>query len=184
MNEAVLEQLVATFTRRDDIAEILAPGGIGVELGVAEGGYSERLLKRSALDHLYSIDMWAGDRGHDTEEYKTAIRRLDPFRARSTILRMRFDEALTLFPDEYFNFVYVDGYAHTGEEQGQTFRDWFPKLKPGGIFAGDDYSPDWPLVVEEVDKFIAANGLKLYVIDCQKEPDRFSQFPTWFALKS
>lgn len=76
-----LEQLVATFTRRDDIAEILAPGGIGVELGVAEGGYSERMLKRSSLDYLYSIDMWAGDRGHDTEEYKTAIRRLDPFRA-------------------------------------------------------------------------------------------------------
>ncbi len=97
---------------------------------------------------------------------------------------MRFDEALTLFPDEYFDFVYVDGYAHTGEEQGQTFRDWFPKLKPGGIFAGDDYSPDWPLVVEEVDKFIAANRLKLFVINYQKEPDRFSQFPTWFTLKN
>ena len=177
------ERLVASFTSRTDITKILPSGGVGVELGVAAGGFSERLLKHSSLAYLYSIDMWAGDRGHDIEQYRWTFRKLDPFRTRSTILKMRFDEALCLFPDEYFDFIYVDGYAHTGEEDGQTFRDWYPKLKPGGIFAGDDYSPAWPLVIAEVDKFVAAQGLKLHIINCAPEEDWASRQPTWFAFK-
>jgi hypothetical protein len=175
--------IIANFKRRADIAQIIPPGGIGVELGVAEGGFSERLLKHSPLAYLYSIDMWAGDRGHDIEQHRAAFRKLDPFRSRSTILKMRFDEALCLFPDGYFDFIYIDGYAHTGEENGQTFRDWYPKLKSGGIFAGDDYSPAWPLVVAEVDKFVAAQDLKLYVIPCEPEEDWASKYPTWFVHK-
>jgi hypothetical protein len=178
-----LEQLIMTFKRRDDVATLLKPGGMGVELGVAEGGFSERILKRSKLAHLYSIDMWAGDRGHDVHQYKKAVGRLDPFKMRNSILRMRFDEALDLFPNGSCDFIYVDGYAHTGEEEGRTFRDWFPKLKSGGIFAGDDYSPEWPLVVKEVDKFVAENNLKMFVIDCQEKDDWASQYPTWFAFK-
>ncbi len=182
MTEQELEATVATFTQRGDVAKLLPAGGIGVELGVAAGGFSERILKLSKLDYLYSIDMWA-DRGHDINEYRAAFRKLDSFRARSSMLRMRFDEALPLFPDAYFDFIYVDGYAHTGEDGGRTFRDWYPKLKPGGIFAGDDYHPQWPLTVAEVNKFIAANNLKLYVINCTPEEDWASKYPTWFAVK-
>lgn len=43
-------------------------------------------------------------------------------------------------------FIYVDGYAHTGEDRGKTLFDWYPKLKIGGLMAGDDYHDDWPLV--------------------------------------
>lgn len=107
---------LATFSRRDDIALLLEPGGVGVELGVAEGRMSDKILRRSELSFLYSIDWWSGDRGHDVEEYKTALRILDPHRARNSTLRLSFAEALDLFPDDHFDFVYVDGYAHTGEE--------------------------------------------------------------------
>lgn len=182
-NEREIERLVSTCKRRDDVIKLVRQGGVGVELGVAEGGFSERILKSSVLEHLYSIDMWAGDRGHDIVQYKIAVRRLDAYKAHNSLLRMRFDQALDLFPDEHFDFIYVDGYAHTGEEQGQTFKDWFPKLRRGGVFAGDDYSPDWPLVVQEVDRFVSENNLKLSVIKGQQEDDRFSQWPTWVAIK-
>jgi hypothetical protein len=65
---------------------------------------------------------------------------------------------------------------------GATFRDWFPKLKRGGIIAGDDYSPEWPLVVAAVDAFVAENSLELHVIDC-REDQWNSMYPTWFAMK-
>lgn len=181
LNQA-LRTLAATFNRRDDVATLFRAGGVGVELGVAAGDFSERILKRSGIGYLYSIDMWAGDRGHGVDQYREAIVRLSPYRDRNAIMRMRFDEALGLFADQSLDFIYVDGYAHDGELNGQTFREWYPKLKPGGIIAGDDYAPDWPLVMAAVDSFAVANGLEIHVIDCHEDMWN-SMYPTWFAMK-
>jgi len=181
MSEA-LKKLAKSFTRRDDVATLIRTGGVAVELGVAAGDFSERILKHDQVGHLYSIDMWAGDRGHGLDQYREAIVRLSPYRDRNSILRMRFDEALQLFGDASLDFIYVDGYAHDGELDGETFRAWFPKLRHGGIIAGDDYAADWPRVVAAVDAFVAEQGLELHVIDCH-ESSWNSQYPTWFAMK-
>jgi len=177
-----LRSLTQTFTRRDDVATLFRDGGIGIELGVAAGDFSERILTRSTCEHLYSVDMWAGDRGHGVDQYREAIIRLAPYRTRNSILRMRFDEALALFDDSSLDFIYVDGYAHDGELNGQTFREWLPKLRSGGIMAGDDYHADWPLVVSAVDKFVADNRLELHIIQCSEDSWN-SKYPTWFAMK-
>ncbi len=177
-----IQSLTASFERRDDVASLFAENSVGVELGVAAGEFSERLLRFPHIAHLYSIDMWAGDRGHGIDQYREAVMRLDPYRERNSVLKMRFDEALPLFPDDSLDFIYVDGYAHDGQLNGATFRDWFPKLKPGGVFSGDDYSPEWPLVVEAVNAFCAEQGLELHVIDCQEDSWN-SRYPTWFAIK-
>lgn len=177
-----LKKLAKTFTRRDNVATLFRAGGVGVELGVAAGDFSERILKHDQVGYLYSIDMWAGDRGHGVDQYREAIARLNPYRERNAIMRMRFDEALQLFSDESLDFIYVDGYAHDGELNGQTFKDWFPKLRSGGIIAGDDYASEWPLVVSAVDHFVSTHGLELHVIDCHEESWN-SKYPTWFAMK-
>jgi Methyltransferase domain len=182
MDADKVREQVASFQKRDDIARLLKPGGIGVELGVAAGDFSARILEKSDIGFLFSIDMWAGDRGHGVDEYKLAIRRLYPHRTRNTPLRMRFDEALDLFPDGYFDFVYVDGYAHTGEENGATIRNWYPKVARGGILAGDDYHADWPLVVKAVDDFVKQLQLPFFLINC-RENTWNSKYPTWFTIK-
>ncbi|KQM67720.1 hypothetical protein ASE75_02035 [Sphingomonas sp. Leaf17] len=179
---AALRLLASGFTRRDDVATLIRAGGVGIELGVAAGDFSERILNRSQIRYLYSIDMWAGDRGHGVDQYKEAVRRLHPHRDRNALLRMRFDEALDLFDGQSLDFIYVDGYAHTGEENGRTFDDWYPKLKHGGIIAGDDYHSDWPLVMAAVNEFIRRNELVLHVIQCQENAWN-SMYPTWFAMK-
>ena len=173
---------VQQLQNRDDIASILKPNGLGVELGVATGQFSRRILEKSALRFLYSIDMYAGDRGHDVNEYKQALRTLEPFQQRNTIIRMRFDEAVDLFDDDYFDFVYVDGYAHTGEEEGKTLRDWYPKVKSGGVFAGDDYHRRWPKVVHHVDELVSQLELELHIIS-NEEKSKHNHFPTWYVLK-
>jgi hypothetical protein len=175
---------VVNFSLRQDIVKLLPAGALGVELGVALGTNSARLLKTGRFSHLFSIDMWAGDRGHDTEQYKSALSKLLPFHDKNTTLRMRFDEAVSLFPDNYFDLVYVDGYAHTGEENGQTFNEWWPKIKPGGIMAGDDYSLEaWPMVVAAVDRFIVENNLEFHILNFENKDDPFSQYPTWVTRK-
>ncbi len=174
--------LAGSFTRRDDVATLFLEGGTGVELGTAGGALSESILTRSRCRHLYSIDMWAGDRGHDLSQYREAIIRLAPYRERNSILRMRFDEALPLFDDRSLDFAYFDGYAHEGERNGLTLGDWYPKIKPGGILAGGDYHADWPMLVATVNRFAADNGLELHVIDCAPQ-DGQAAYPIWFAMK-
>lgn len=180
--QTALHDVVKSFNRREHVVRLFKNDAVGVELGVAAGDFSERILKHDHVAYLFSIDMWAGDRGHGVDQYREAIVRLDPYRQRNMIMRMRFDEALPLFSDESLDFIYVDGYAHDGELNGRTFRDWFPKLRKGGIIAGDDYSPEWPLVVAAVDAFAAANNLEVHVIDCH-ENSWNSMYPTWFAHK-
>jgi len=176
--------MLGKLRNRDDLLKRLPRGGVGVELGVAAGGFSLRILEQSRLGFLYSIDMWAGDRGHDVAQYRFVLDRLAPYRKRNMPIKMRFDEALPLFKDAYFDFIYVDGYAHTGEEGGQTFHDWLPKLKPGGIMAGDDYSPAWPQVVSAVDAFAACHGLKLNVIPSRDtREDGGVDYPSWYVVK-
>ena len=156
---------ISKFTSRDEITKLIKPGGIGIELGVAEGKFSEKLLRKSELSFLYSIDKYAGDRGHDLEQYKKAIKLLEPFKERNSILKMRFEDALDLFPNEYFDFIYIDGYAHTGQEEGKTLHDWFPKLKKGGIFSGDDYNAKWPKNIECIEEFTKEKNLKIKIIN-------------------
>jgi len=150
---------------RIDIVELLPSNAICVELGVAKGEFSFKLLNESSIRMLYSIDRYAGDRRHDDEQYLTALKRLREFRHRNTIIRMSFDKAVGWFENEHFDLVYVDGYAHTGQENGNTISDWYPKVKRGGIIGGDDYDPKWPLTVKAVDAFVLGKGLELNVIE-------------------
>lgn len=156
---------------------------MGIELGVAEGEFAYRLLQKPTFSFLYGVDAYAGDRGHDIDQYKRVLRRLDVFRNRYSLLQMRFDQAVDLFDDHTFDFVYVDGYAHTGEEGGATFRDWWPKLRPGGVFAGDDYDPAWPDVVKQVDQFLGEHALTGYLIPFVEKDTPYCKYPTWFTIK-
>lgn len=149
---------------------------IGCELGVAEGKFSEEILLYSNIKYLYSIDMWAGDRGHDNIEYMKAQNRLSPYKEKNTILKYKFDKAIKLFDDNYFDFIYIDGYAHTGQDNGKTLNDWWPKLKSGGIFAGHDYDQAWPKTIDRVNEFISINNLLLHII--YDKP-----FNSWYTIK-
>jgi hypothetical protein len=177
---------ITNLNKREDVVTLLGAKSICAELGVAEGEFSERILKTNKdIEFLYSIDMYDGGRNHDNNQYIRSIKRLMPFRNKNTLIKMKFTEALNVFPDNYFDFIYIDGYAHTGEDEGRTFDDWYPKLKEGGIFAGDDYSPDWPLVPLYVNRFIKKIDRELFLINCKEDLSKtdWSRFPTWFILK-
>lgn len=101
---------------------------------------------------------------------------------------MRFDEAIDFFPNSYFDFIFIDGFAHTGENDGKTMHDWYPKLAPGGILAGHYYDARWPRVIEAVDRFIAGlPGLELFRVNengLGKDPlDDFNDYGSWFTVK-
>jgi len=175
-----LKEQMMELKYRQDVAKLAPDNGIGIELGVAEGVFHERILRDTNM-FFYGVDMYA-DRGHNVKEYKRALKRCMPYRGRYELLIMKFEEALDLFPDEYFDFIYIDGYAHTGQENGKTLTDWYKKLKVGGVFAGDDYAKEWPKVISVVDQFAKQYQKTVNVINC-REKEKWCNFPTWYIIK-
>jgi len=167
---------------RADLPHMLGEqGGLrGIELGVASGDFSARLWQSGCFRELWGVDAYA-DR-HDTGEYIAAVKAIG-FDANYRLIRSFFSEALDLFPDGYFDFIYVDGYAHTGEEAGRTLYDWYAKLRVGGMIAGHDYHEEWPLVVENVDRFAADAGLDLMVTRLTTNPGPQDLHPSWAAFR-
>lgn len=149
--------------------------GTGVELGVARGDFSADVLTWSFCKLLYSIDRWT-EPHHDIHEYQRALDRLNPFWTRSRVLRATFEEALVLFQPDSLDFVYVDGYAHTGQEGGKTLEDWWPKIKPDGVMAGHDYDPLFQPTIDAVDAFVARHGLELHLTEEEK-------LRSWWVVK-
>lgn len=167
----------ATLDTRNDFPALLNSLKLNenwVELGVAAGGYTSQLLKNQGGETVWSVDRW-GDH-HDMKEYLVALNRTKWYK-NSQIIRATFDEALDQFEDNFFDFIYIDGYAHTGQAAGKTLKDWYPKLKNGGIFAGHDYHNKWSPTIVAVDLFTIKQSLKLN-ITCGDD-----MFPSWWVIK-
>lgn len=77
------------------------------------------------------------------------------------------------FEDNSVDFVFIDA-DHGYESIKKDLAAWWPKIKPGGTFAGHDYG-SWPGVTKAVDEFIAANNLDFrFHIECwvTRKPDQ------------
>ena len=174
---------------RKDFTKLLALHNckIGIELGVAKGVFSKYLVDNYIFDKYYCVDSW-NSRIHQVEEYVEAYNRLKESKLTDCknimMYRASFEEIISTFPDKYFDFIYIDGYAHTGQEGGKTIEDWYCKLKPGGIYAGHDYHTKYILTKENVDRHCQKHNLTLNLTVKngvnEKWCDRLS---SWWVIK-
>ena len=164
------------INNRKDILDLLnGSNNIGIELGVANGTYSKQMVDSNKFSKVYGIDVYNDH--HNTKQYLSALTYIGldkPY----TLIRSSFEETLTLFQDNFFDYIYVDGYAHTGQEDGKTLYTWFSKLKTGGIFAGHDYHTAWPKTIRVVDEFIKSYNLNLNLTNEQNP-----LYPSWYTFK-
>lgn len=156
------------------IADEVPNGGLFVELGVATARFAEQVLSRNNQMNYVGIDAWADH--HDDAEMKYASSKLRIFGRRVKLRREFFSKAVTKFADESCDVIYVDGYAHTGQDDGKTLRDWWPKVKSGGVFSGHDYDEKWPKTIAAVDAFAESIGATVEVI--KDEP-----YSSWIIRK-
>jgi hypothetical protein len=159
---------------RVELTQLLPDHGTYVELGVAAGAHALQILKAHESLNYLGVDAWEDH--HDEAERMRVQALLEPYKKRVVLWKMRFDEAAQLVGDASVDLVYVDGYAHTGQEAGQTLEDWWPKVKPGGIFAGHDYDARYRPTVEAVDAFARRHNVPVKVI--HEKP-----LPSWMIRK-
>lgn len=160
--------------------------GLGVEVGVSDGWFSNQILLHSGLRILFSVDPYSQSEEKECnlaslEEYKQARVTLNEHWHRSCILKMTSEEAAHLFLHQVFDFIYIDA-NHEHASVLQDLHLWWPLLKDGGIFAGHDYCNYHSSVKKAVDEFFIDNNLTLYTT----ELDQFYEgcpIRSWYTQK-
>lgn len=135
----------------------------GCEVGVAYGGQSKYFLEKTTIEKLYSIDPYKNFTKNEYDDFLNfeqamhdvlfikVQRKLAPFGERSVLLRQTSAEAVKAFENDSLDFVYIDA-NHAYEYVLADLVLWFPKIKTGGLVAGDDYRV-WPGVSRAVKEF-------------------------------
>jgi len=67
--------------------------------------------------------------------------------------------AAKLYDDASLDFVFLDA-DHGYVETQAAILAFLPKIKPGGVLAGDDYAPEFPGVVIAVDELLPGREVK------------------------
>ena len=143
---------VKDFIKKDNL--------IGIELDVAKGTFSKKMLESNKFKFYYGVDKYSDH--HNSKEYLHALKNIGINKS-FHLLRTSFESALSIFEDNYFDFVYVDGYAHGGQEGGKTLCDWIKKVKVGGIICGDDYDSKFPLTIKAVNYLAQNTNNQIYL---------------------
>lgn len=124
--------------------------GDGVEIGTHRGEFAEALLDKWP-GFLTCVDPWDNPPGYDAqakmlegggkdrnEDLLICRRRLARFPQQVQYFRGVSFQALTEFPANHLDFVYIDGDHRTPAFAFDLYR-WYDKVKPGGMIAGHDW---------------------------------------------
>lgn len=149
---------------------LLGENLVGVEVGVYKAQSLLTILENCKnVKKIYGIDSYqpyADYLGHYYEIDKSSI---DGIRvvAYANILKSKkiqnieiiekdSHEAVNKFEDESIDFVFLDAYMNY-DQAIQDLNDWYPKVKSGGLFCGDDYHSK--IIQDAVNEFRLENNI-------------------------
>lgn len=122
------------------------PAPVGLEIGCANGDTSKYLLDCNPNLKMYSIDPyenyvdWNGNNLVNMGIiYKEAMELLSPYGERFVHIKDYSDNVIDMFEDSSLDFIFIDG-LHTYEQVSKDCKNYYSKVKPGGVFSGHDYS--------------------------------------------
>lgn len=117
-----------------------------LEIGCDIGDTTQFLLDSNPTLELVGVDPyenyidWNGNNLNEREVvYQQFKTRVSGYNNRFILHRDFSDNVHQQFDDEKFDVIFIDG-LHTYEQLTKDCANYYSKLKPGGIFAGHDYT--------------------------------------------
>ena len=172
---------------RTDLSKLFS--GLGAEIGVEQGIFSEIICQNDNVKKLYSIDAWKAYReyrDHTRQSkldgfYEISKKRLESYNCE--IIRKFSEDAVTDFMDDSFDFVYIDA-NHDYKHVYQDICLWIKKVKSGGIISGHDYirrkgQSHLYAVVDAVNDYVKENNIQELTIYHGKSPASWSFIKIW-----
>lgn len=168
-----------TLTNREALLKQMPKDMVVAEVGVAEGDFSDLIIKYTSPKKLHLVDAW-GDESRYHDGLKIHVR--DKFKSeieKGTVeLNVGFSTTVLLdFPDGYFDWVYLDT-----DHSYQTTRDELAilkfKVKKGGVIAGHDYTMgNWVNnyrygVIEAVNEFCVKENWEIIFLTTEADHHR------------
>ena len=139
---------------RQRVLQNLPKGGVGAEIGVWKGDFSEGILSIAEPTRLYLIDAWTSfdDDAHMHALYHgVGARKMDEIyngvadrfgseiaSGQVELVRGLSADAIPPIPDQSLDFAYIDA-DHSYEGVSNDLRLIWPKVKYGGQIVLDDY---------------------------------------------
>jgi len=127
------------LTDRLSLLALLPKHGVVAELGVAAGDFSRQICEICQPSKLHLVDIWGSER-YGEELYLSVNSHFQQQQQRGEVIIHRKPslEALENFPDQTFDWVYIDT-THSYELTRDELRACARKVKSTGIIAGHDY---------------------------------------------
>jgi hypothetical protein len=133
--------------REHALLQTIPPDAVIAEIGVETGTYS-RVIREHASPRLFHlIDVWETvpdpwpSYEAQAKNFRDVCEMFSSEISRSAVVVHKGDdlEILLSFPDEYFDWVYIDT-THQYEQTLRELRAVAPKMKPSGLICGHDYT--------------------------------------------
>lgn len=185
-------KLLRTLAHRNELPILLNDMnllGEGVEVGVDRGGYSAHILLHWTGRMLHLVDPWMAAGAYPAfreDHLEATLAHVAPYPGRFTVHRGFSTAVATEFTDSSLDFVYLDA-QHNYMDVTNDLLVWWPKLKHGGLYCGDDFFSGYVSdgrsnfgVRDAVDEFASARGLRVYSTTGDLCGGRC---PNWYLVK-
>jgi hypothetical protein len=123
---------------RTFLLEMMPKNSVCAEIGVNQGAFSAEILEVVQPKKLHLIDPWEGEdhaRNHEAvcDKFKDQVES-----GQVEIHREKSQCVYDYFPDQYFDWIYVDG-SHNYKSVKRDLDFYYSKVKMYGFITGDDY---------------------------------------------
>ena len=133
---------------------------VGAWKGASTAAMAVEIINSGKQIHFDVVDTWEGSEEHQDDHlvkenklYEEFLRNMEPVRGYINPIRMTSTDAAKLYADNSLDFVSIDA-NHEYEHVKADILAWLPKIKSGGMFAGDDFHHTWPGVVQAVNELL------------------------------
>lgn len=147
----------------DSMIKKLPSGSLWVEVGSWYGASIKYVMQELELAgktfDVHVVDHFKDNDGRQLDDF---LWNIGKYKDQITVHHSDSVAAAELFDDDSIDFCYLDA-DHKYHGIKRDINAWYPKVKWEGVLAGDDYTLDYPGVVEAVNEFARDNNKSTYV---------------------